>query len=97
MSLRLNTEIEFVEANMTHARFFPACHALVNRTQGKNLVTADYFAQAISNPDQHLVLALLNGELLGVATARQFSSDGFAFYAPFGKEAVELIQCHRVG
>jgi GNAT superfamily N-acetyltransferase len=93
----VNDEVEFVKADATHASLFPACHALVNRTQGKNIVAADYFAKAISNPAQFLVLALLKGELIGVASARQLSSDGFAYYAPFGKEAVELFQRHRIG
>lgn len=97
LSERANAEIEFVKADATHAPLFPACHALVNRTQGQNLVTADYFATAIANPDQLLVLALLKGELIGVASARRLSSDRFAYYAPFGKEAIELLQRHRVG
>ena len=97
LSEHVNAEIKFVKANATHAPLFPACHALVNRTQGENLVTVDYFAQAISNAERLLVLALLKGELIGVATARQLPSDGFAYYAPFGKEAVELFQRHRVG
>lgn len=93
----MNAEIEFVKADATHAPLFPSCHALVNRTQGENLVTADYFAKATSNPEQFLVLALLKGELIGVASARQLSSDRFAYYAPFGKKVVELFQRHRVG
>ncbi|MEO6184262.1 MAG: hypothetical protein ABIP71_14380, partial [Verrucomicrobiota bacterium] len=34
----------------------------------QNIVAADYFAKAISNPNQLLVLALLKDELIGVAS-----------------------------
>ncbi|MEO7678171.1 MAG: GNAT family N-acetyltransferase, partial [Verrucomicrobiota bacterium] len=50
-----------------------------------------------SDPDQLLVLALLDGEIIGVASARRLPPDGSAFYAPFGNEAVELFRQHRVG
>ncbi|MEO5803594.1 MAG: GNAT family N-acetyltransferase, partial [Verrucomicrobiota bacterium] len=90
-------QIEFVKADASHASFFPVCRALVDRTQGKNVFPADYYTQCIANPDQLLLLALLKGELVGVASARRLPSDGSAYYAPFGNEAVELFRQHRVG
>lgn len=90
-------KVEFVKAEATHSPLFPACHALVDRTQGKGVFAADYFAECISNPDQLLLLALLEGELIGVATALRLPPGGSAYYAPFGKEAVDLFHRHRVG
>lgn len=91
-----NAEIEFVKADATHASFFPACRALVDRTQG-NILAPDYFEHAIARPEQHLLLALLQNDLIGVASACPLTPKDFAFYAPFGKKTIELLQRHRVG
>ena len=90
-------KIKFLKADATHAGLFPSCHALVNRTQGENIFQLEYYSQCVSDPDQFLVLTLLDDDVVGVAGARRLAPEGSAFYAPFGKETVELFQKHRVG
>ncbi len=94
-SERANAKIEFVKATTTHASLFPACHALVGRTQGKNIVPVDYFAQTISSPEQLVVLALRKDELIGVASARRLPPDGSEIGARSGAQ-LSLEICERL-
>jgi hypothetical protein len=91
--------LRILRGESEHLSLFPECLALVDRTQGKGICAPDYFGRCASGEgDRVLFIALLEGKLAGVATARVLPEDGFEYYAPFGKEAVEqLFQQHRVG
>jgi ribosomal protein S18 acetylase RimI-like enzyme len=92
-------KLQILRGESEHLSLFPECLALVDRTQGKGIYTPEYFSRCASGEGDGMVLvALLEGKLAGVATARVLPEDGFTYYTPFGKEAVEqLFQQHRVG
>jgi GNAT superfamily N-acetyltransferase len=91
-------KIQIIRAGPEHSSLFPECLALVDRTQGEGILVLDYFERCASESDKLLLLALLDGNLVGVAAARVLPQDGFDYYLPFGREAVlDLFQHHRVG
>jgi ribosomal protein S18 acetylase RimI-like enzyme len=92
-------KLQILRGESGHLSLFAECLALVDRTQGKGIFTSDYFGRCASGEgDRMLLIALLEGNLAGVATARVLPEDDFDYYAPFGKEAVEqLFHQHRVG
>jgi GNAT superfamily N-acetyltransferase len=92
-------KLQIIRAESGHLSLLPKCLALVERTQGKGIFEPDYFGCCASGQDDRLLLiALLEGKLAGVATARVLPENDFDYYVPFGKEAVEqLFQQHQVG
>jgi hypothetical protein len=91
-------KIQIIRAGPGHSSLFPECLALVDRTQGKGIFALDYFERCTSDSDKLILLALLDGSLVGVAGARVLPQDGFDYYLPFGREVVlHLFQHHRVG
>jgi GNAT superfamily N-acetyltransferase len=94
----MNQKIQIIRAGPGHSSLLPECLALVDRTQGKGIITLDYLERCASESDKLLLLALLDGSLAGVAAARVVPQDGFDYYLPFGREAVlDLFQHYRVG
>jgi GNAT superfamily N-acetyltransferase len=90
--------MEIIQAGPGHSSLFTECLALVDRTQGKGIFTLDYFERCASDSDKLLLLALIDGSLVGVAGARVLPQDGFDYYLPFGREVIlDLLQHHRVG
>ena len=90
--------MEIIRAGPDHSSRFTECLALVDRTQGKGIFTLDYFERCAFDIEKLLLLALLDGSLVGVAGARVLPQDGFDYYLPFGREVVlDLFQLHRVG
>ena len=92
-------KLRIFRAESGHLSLLPECLALVERTQGKGIFEPDYFGRCASGEgDRLLLIALLEGKLVGIATARVLPENDFDYYVPFGKEAVErLFQQHRVG
>jgi len=92
-------KLRILRRGSEHLSLFPECLALVDRTQGKGICAPDYFGRCASGEgDRMLFIALLEGKLAGVATARVLPEDGFEYYAPFGREPVQqLFQRHQVG
>jgi GNAT superfamily N-acetyltransferase len=92
-------KLQIIRAESGHLSLLPKFLALVERTQGKGIFEPDYFVRCASGEgDRLLLIALLEGKLAGVATARVLPENDFDYYVPFGKEAVEhLFQQHRVG
>jgi GNAT superfamily N-acetyltransferase len=92
-------KLRILRGGSDHLSLFAECLALVDRTQGKGFCAPDYFGRCASGEgDRVLFIALLEGKLAGVATARVLPEEGFEYYVPFGREAVErLFQQHKVG
>jgi GNAT superfamily N-acetyltransferase len=92
-------KLRIFRAESGHLSLLPECLALLERTQGKGIFEPDYFGRCASGEgDRLLLIALLEGKLAGIATARVLPENDFDYYVPFGKEAVEqLFQQHRVG
>ena len=92
-------KLQIFRAESGHLSLLSECLALIERTQGKGIFEPDYFGRCASGEGNRLLLvALLEGKLAGVATARVLPENDFGYYLPFGKEAVEqLFQQHRVG
>jgi hypothetical protein len=64
-------KLQILRAESVHSSLLPECLALVERTQGKGIFEPDYFCRCASGEDDRLLLiALLDGKLAGVATAR---------------------------
>jgi GNAT superfamily N-acetyltransferase len=98
MKLVMIRKIQIIRADPSHSSFFPECLALVDRTQGRGIFALDYFERCASDGEKLLLLALLDGSLVGVAGARVLPQDGFDYYLSFGREVVvDLFQHHRVG
>jgi ribosomal protein S18 acetylase RimI-like enzyme len=99
MELGVIQKLQILRAESGYLSLLPECLALVERTQGKGIFEPDYFGRCASGEgDRLLLIALYEGKLAGVATARVLPENDFDYYVPFGKEAVEqLFQQHRVG
>ena len=64
-------KLQIFRAESQHLPPLPECLALVGRTQGKGIFEPDYFARCASGEsDRLLLVAILEGKLAGVATAR---------------------------
>src|SRR5438094_91831 len=90
-------KLQVLRGEPQHSSLFSECLALVDRTQGKGIFSLDYFGRCVSEGNRLLLMALLEGRLVGVASARVLPADGFGYYSPFGQEAIALFQKQRVG
>ena len=81
-------KLQIFRAESGHLSLLSECLALIERTQGKGIFEPDYFGRCASGEGNRLLLvALLEGKLAGVATARVLPENDFGYYLPFGKRS----------
>jgi GNAT superfamily N-acetyltransferase len=90
-------DLRIIRGEPQHAKLFPECLSLLERTQGRNVFTLEYLERCASEGNRVLFIALVSGEIAGVATARVLGTEEFAHYAPFGPDVAVLFRQNRVG
>jgi GNAT superfamily N-acetyltransferase len=90
-------EIQFLHLTPKHFDYFEEIEELFRSTGAHSNLRKGQIAYFTEHEERCVVVAISNGELVGVATAGILNSEQGNFYKSYGSEVINILQSKKVG